>query len=101
MNEQKTQRRKRRLTVPRQEIAWFPVIDPDLCNNCFSCYEYCPKDVFASAEAEEGLCKRPKMRIAKPYNCIVLCSACEKICAAGAISFPDKEEFKQYVEYID
>ncbi|HHE32727.1 MAG TPA: ferredoxin family protein, partial [Chlorobaculum parvum] len=51
----KSERRRRRLTVPRAEIAWYPVIDADLCNSCLSCYNYCPKDVFASAKAEEGL----------------------------------------------
>lgn len=97
----KSQRRKRRLTVPREQIAWYPVIEPELCNSCLSCYSYCPKDVFASAKAEKGLRRRPKMEVANPYQCIVLCSACEQECAAGAISFPAREEFEQFVEYLD
>jgi len=96
-----SERRKRRLTVPRAEIAWYPVIDAELCNSCLSCYNYCPKDVFGSAKAEEELRRRPKMEVVNPYNCIVLCSACERECAAGAISFPDKATFVQYVEYYD
>jgi len=101
MSEPQKKRRRRRLTVPREEIAWFPSIDPELCNSCLSCYDFCPKDVFASAKAEEGLRRRPKMTVANPYSCIVLCSACVKICAAGAICFPDKKDFERYVEYLD
>jgi len=97
----KTKKRRGRLTAPRQEIPWFPTIDPDSCNSCLSCYDYCPKDVFASAKAEEGLRRRPKMEVVNPYQCIVLCSACENICAAGAISFPEKVDFEKYVEYYD
>lgn len=94
-------RRKLRLSVPREQIAWYPVIDAELCNSCLSCYNYCPMEVFASAKAEEGLRRRPKMEVATPYRCIVLCSACEQECAAGAISFPPREEFEQFVEYLD
>lgn len=97
----KSERRKRRLTVPREQIAWYPVIDPELCNSCSSCYDFCPKEVFASGPVEEGLRRRPKMQVANPYRCIVLCSACERECAAGAISFPPREEFEQFVEYLD
>jgi len=96
-----SERRKWRLNVPREQIAWYPVIDVELCNSCLSCYNCCPKDVFASAKAEEGLRRRPKMEVANPYRCIVLCSACEQECAAGAISFPVREEFEQFVEYLD
>jgi len=102
MNEnQMKKKRKGRLRAPRQDIPWFPRIDAELCNSCLSCYEFCPKDVFASAKSEEGLRRRPKMEVVNPYSCIVMCSACEKICAAGAISFPPKEDFEQYVEYYD
>ncbi|MEC9487078.1 MAG: 4Fe-4S binding protein [Prosthecochloris sp.] len=48
-------KRKGRLTAPRQDIPWFPRIDAELCNSCLSCYDFCPKDVFASAKSEEGL----------------------------------------------
>ena len=101
MSDSPKRKRRRRLRVPREEIAWFPVIDTDLCNSCSSCYDFCPKDVFASAAVEEGLRRRPKMTVANPYNCIVLCSACRKVCAAEAISFPPKEDFEHYVEYLD
>ncbi len=101
MSETQKKRRRRRLTAPREEIAWFPSIDPELCNSCLSCYEFCQKDVFAFVKAEEGLRRRPKMTVANPYRCIVLCSACEQTCATGAISFPDKKEFRQYAEYLD
>ena len=97
----KKKRRRRRLRVPREEIAWFPLIDQDLCNRCSACYDYCPKDVFASEEVDKGLGRRSKMTVANPYNCIVLCSACRKICAAEAISFPSREDFEHCVEYLD
>ncbi len=100
-SEQLKRKKKRRLTAPRELIDWFPVIDPDLCNSCLSCYDFCPKEVFAPAKAEEGLRRRPKMMVANPYNCVVLCSKCEYVCATGAISLPEKENFEQYVEYVD
>lgn len=101
MSDTAKKRRHGRLTVPRKEIAWYPTIDPDACNSCCSCYDFCPKGVFASGEVEEGLRRRPKMEVTQPYNCIVLCTACEKVCAAGAISFPNRDNFEQYVEYYD
>ncbi|MDP8306577.1 MAG: ferredoxin family protein [Candidatus Chlorobium antarcticum] len=93
-------KRRGRLTVPRKEIAWFPVIDPDACNSCTSCSDFCPKGVFASGP-DEGLRRRPKMTVANPYNCIVLCNKCVSICPAGAISLPDRADFEHFIEYID
>lgn len=98
---QEKKRRRRRLTVPREEIAWYPVIDPDLCNNCRSCLQYCPKSVFASSKPVPQEGRRAKMMVVQPYECIVLCSACQKICASGAISFPLREDFERFVEYLD
>jgi len=34
-------KKKRRLLVPREEIAWFPEIDTEICNGCGDCEEMC------------------------------------------------------------
>jgi len=62
-------RKKRRLLVPREEIAWFPEIDTELCNGCGDCEEMCKPGVFALGEPE-GV-KRARMTVANPYNCVV------------------------------
>ncbi len=92
-------RKKRRLLVPREEIAWFPEIDASLCNGCGDCEEMCKPGVFALGEPE-GV-KRARMTVANPYNCVVQCSRCQPVCPAGAISLPVTKDFDQFVEYVD
>lgn len=68
--------------VPREQIPWFPTVYDDLCDGCRKCVEFCPYDVFAWDEETD----RPQ--VANPLNCIVGCTACTRICAPGAITFP-------------
>jgi NAD-dependent dihydropyrimidine dehydrogenase PreA subunit len=91
-------KKRRRLLVPRDEIAWFPEIDASLCNGCGDCDEFCKPGVFALGEPE-GV-KRARMTVANPYNCVVQCSRCQPVCPSGAISLPLIEDFDQYVEYV-
>jgi len=70
--------------IPREEIPWYPTIDPDLCSNCGACMDFCSNNVFAQGELHT--------EVVNPYNCVVGCSACQKECETGAISFPSKEE---------
>ena len=62
-------KKKRRLLLPREEIAWFPELDSTLCNGCGDCEDLCKPGVFALGEPE-GV-KRAKMTVANPYSCIV------------------------------
>ena len=92
-------KKKRRLLVPREEIAWFPEIDASLCNGCGDCDEFCKPGVFALGEPE-GV-KRARMTVANPYNCVVQCTRCEPVCPSGAISLPRPEDFAHFVEHVD
>ncbi len=94
---------KKRLLAPREEIAWYPTIDADLCNGCGACAEFCRPGVFALGSAEENavVIKRPKMQVANPMNCLVLCTRCEPVCPSGAITLPDPADFERFVEYVD
>jgi NAD-dependent dihydropyrimidine dehydrogenase PreA subunit len=75
-------------SVPREKIPWFPTIDPDLCIGDQDCVNFCKNNVLAFEEDTF------KVIVVNPYNCVVGCDACSKICPQDAIRFPDKEEFR-------
>jgi NAD-dependent dihydropyrimidine dehydrogenase PreA subunit len=94
-------KKRKRLTAPREEIAWYPTIKPELCNGCGDCKVLCKPGVFElGAPDPTGIC-RPKLIVAHPFKCLVLCTRCVPICTSGAIILPPKEEFEHFVEYID
>jgi len=78
--------------IPREEIPWYPTIDPDLCSNCGACMDFCSNNVFAQGELHT--------EVVNPYNCVVGCSACQKECETGAISFPSKEELIKIINEL-
>jgi NAD-dependent dihydropyrimidine dehydrogenase PreA subunit len=59
---------------------WFPTIDEEKCVACLQCVQFCPHGVY---EEREG---RPI--VVNPDACVEFCRGCQKICDAGAISFP-------------
>ena len=71
--------------IPREEIPWFPTIDPEACINDAVCLEFCANDVFGQGDLT--------MLVANPMNCVVGCSSCTRICPTDAIHFPDLEGF--------
>ncbi|MEI7824088.1 MAG: ferredoxin family protein [Chlorobiaceae bacterium] len=94
-------KKRKRLLFPREEIAWYPTIKPELCNGCGDCKVLCKPGVFElGAPDPTGIC-RPKLIVAHPYKCLVLCNRCVPICTSGAIILPPKEEFEHFVEYLD
>ncbi|MEI7748784.1 MAG: ferredoxin family protein [Chlorobiaceae bacterium] len=96
-----TSKKRKRLLAPREEIAWYPVIKPELCNGCGDCKVLCKPGVFELGEPDPtGIC-RPKLIVAHPYKCLVLCNRCVPICTSGAIVLPPKEKFEHFVEYRD
>ena len=96
-----TSKKRKRLLAPREEIAWYPVIKPELCNGCGDCKVLCKPGVFELGEPDPtGVC-RPKLIVAHPYKCLVLCNRCVPICTSGAIVLPPKEKFEHFVEYLD
>jgi NAD-dependent dihydropyrimidine dehydrogenase PreA subunit len=96
-----TAKKRKRLLAPREQIAWFPTIKPELCNGCGDCKVLCKPGVFELGPPDPtGVC-RPKLVVGHPYNCLVLCNRCVPICTSGAITLPDKEDFEKFVEYVD
>lgn len=85
---------RRRFSVPREDIDWYPSINQDRCQSCKICLEFCPKGVFTEG-AEKG-----EVRVANPRQCVVLCAGCQNKCPYGAISFPDKGNFEKYIYYV-
>ncbi len=94
-------KRKKRLLAPREDIPWFPTINPDLCNGCADCKVLCKPGVFEPGPPDPEGIHRPKFLVAHPYQCIVLCDRCVSICTSGAIKLPPKEDFEKFVEYVD
>ena len=94
-------KRKKKLLVPREEIPWFPTINPDLCNGCNDCKVLCKPGVFEPGPPDPAGIQRPKFLVAHPYKCLVLCDRCVPICTSGAIKLPPKEDFEKFVEYVD
>jgi len=68
---------------PREQIPWFPVVSPDLCNGCLKCIEVCPKEVFEVNE--DGT-----VDVVEPFLCIVGCCFCKSACEPGAILMPER-----------
>lgn len=70
--------------IPREEVPWFPKVDPSRCEGCSSCVEFCSQRVF---EFFDG-----KSQVVRPLNCIVGKASCRAFCPDNAISFPTKNE---------
>ncbi len=85
-------RAKRSYKLPREEIEWYPTILKDQCTNCYICYEFCKRKVYALDENHQ-------VYVDKPYECVMMCCGCKKKCSNGAIEFPNKEEFQKYIYY--
>ena len=78
--------------IPREEIPWFPMIDPERCDNCLKCLDFCPYDVY---EAVEG-----KLDVARPLNCLVGCSNCQRICPQKAIVFMERRDLNMLLQQL-
>lgn len=78
--------------IPREKIPWFPVIDEEKCINCGACLDFCSNNVFEEGESTTI--------VANPYNCVVGCSACQRVCDSEAISFPSKDELISWLHEL-
>jgi len=81
--------------VPRKEIPWWPTIDYDKCDFCMECDKFCPHNVFVKREEENK-----KLIVKNPYNCVVFCRACAKICAPEALKFPEKRDITKLIKKL-
>jgi len=73
--------------VKREEIKWYPTIDPEKCVSCGMCMN-CGKKVFDWVD--------DKAKVARPFNCVVGCNTCANLCLGKAISFPPLSELREF-----
>ncbi len=77
--------------IDRKEIPWYPQIDYDRCIGCGLCLMTCGGRTVYEWDFE-------KMRpvVARPYNCLVGCDTCAKMCPRDAIIFPHIGVLRKY-----
>ena len=76
--------------IPREQIQWYPIIDPGRCDGCGKCVEFCQNDVLRLSGDP------PRAEVANPLNCLVGCNSCASKCPADAIQFPPREILQTY-----
>jgi len=67
--------------IPREQIPWFPTVDPSRCDGCDKCLDFCGSGVYA--KGEDGV-----ICVTDALSCQVGCNACERLCSHKAITFP-------------
>ena len=67
----------------RQQVPWFPMLDETLCDGCDKCLEFCGNGVYARQDS--GV-----VSVVQPFNCVVGCDACARLCPHRAITFPPR-----------
>lgn len=82
--------------IPRDKIPWHPTIDYEKCVDCGKCVEYCTLGTY-SFEEKNG---KQKPIVKNPNNCVVLCSGCDSICPAHAISHPSKKHTQEIIRTL-
>ena len=80
--------------IPREKIPWFPHIDQEKCIGCGACIEFCKNGVLDFDPETK------KARVRAPYDCVIDCSPCARLCPVDAITFPDEEEFAALIEKL-
>jgi NAD-dependent dihydropyrimidine dehydrogenase PreA subunit len=78
--------------IAREEIPWFPEIDAEKCIGCKECVTICKNGVLAFDETVQ------KSAVVNPYNCVVECRTCARLCPADAINFPDASAFNEFIK---
>lgn len=78
--------------IPREEIPWFPRIEPERCTGCGVCISFCQYKVYRESDG--------KAEVANPYACLVGCSGCVSQCPSQAISFPSLIELRETLKTL-
>lgn len=68
--------------IPREEINWHPIVNPDVCIGCGLCVTGCGRSVFRFDYDTR------KSVVVEPKQCMVGCTTCANTCPEQAISFP-------------
>lgn len=71
--------------IPREDVPWYPTVDPETCIGCTLCFATCGREVY-DFDYDSHLAV-----VADPYNCMVGCSTCGTVCPSNAIEFPDRD----------
>lgn len=69
---------------PREQVPWYPTVDEENCDGCDRCLEFCAHGVYA--KREDG-----KVYVTEPFDCLVGCDACARLCHRKAITFPPRK----------
>jgi len=69
--------------IPREQVLWFPMLDQVLCDGCDKCLDFYGNGVYAKRDSGT-------VHVAQPFDCVVGCDACARLCRHGAITFPPK-----------
>ena len=48
------------MSIPREEIPWYPTIEQELCSNCGICVDFCTHGVYAVEDV--------RTMVVAPYN---------------------------------
>jgi NAD-dependent dihydropyrimidine dehydrogenase PreA subunit len=80
--------------IPREKIPWYPTIDAGKCIGCRTCIEFCKNGVLEFDEETQ------KAKVRAPFNCVVECSTCGRLCPVEAISFPDEYLFAETIRRL-
>jgi NAD-dependent dihydropyrimidine dehydrogenase PreA subunit len=82
--------------IPREKIPWHPTINYEKCVNCGKCVEYCTLGTY-EFEMVDG---KKRVVVKNPNNCVVLCSGCDEVCPAKAISHPSKKQTREAIKEL-
>lgn len=77
--------------IPREKIPWYPTIDAEKCIGCRTCVDFCKNGVLTFDESIQ------KAVVRIPYNCVVECSTCGRLCPESAIRFPEANTFSEII----
>jgi len=88
---------EKHVTIPREEIPWFPTINYEKCTGCLICVKI-DKDAGHDVYAVEGDPPRPVVK--NPYSCVVGCQTCAKMCPNEAITSPSTEELRKILKEL-
>lgn len=75
--------------IPREQVPWFPMLEKVLCDGCDKCLDFCGNGVYAKRDSGT-------VHVAQPFDCVVGCDACARLCRHGAITFPPRGMLRNF-----
>lgn len=78
--------------IDRSKIKWNPEIDYSKCIGCGMCAAGCGRNVY------DWDFDNNQPKVARPENCLVGCITCSNTCLRNAISFPDRENVREFIK---